>query len=191
MRWPTLFALTLCVLATAGCERFMHSQPKFRPLEKTEFFRDHNSSRPIVEDTIPQGHLQLDQKYLTGEANGEHAMSFPFPITMKVLEQGRDRFDIFCAPCHGLEGDGRGMVPRLGFKQPPSYHTDRLRAAPPGHFVHVMTYGYGVMFDYRDRLTPEERWAVAAYIRALQLSHNARITDVPNDERGRLLKGSS
>lgn len=181
----TITALALA-LASLGCRLDMHDQPRFKPLHSTSFFADASSARPLVAGTIAQGELREDELFYTGKINGEPADQFPFPVTKSVVARGRERFEIYCSPCHGRLGDGNGMVPARGFRHPPSYHIDRLRQAPAGHFFDVITNGQGAMADYAARVTPRDRWAIAAYIRALQLSQNATVADVPESERSRL-----
>jgi mono/diheme cytochrome c family protein len=135
---------------------------------------------------IARGDLEADQKFYTGKIGTNDIEAIPVPVTMALLRRGQDRFDIYCAPCHGRGGDGNGMVVQRGFPAPPTYHQDRLRQAPIGHFFAVMTHGYGVMYSYAQRVPPSDRWAIAAYIRALQLSHDARLQDVPPDEQAKL-----
>ncbi len=165
----------------------MHVQPKYKPLAPTSFFDDGRSERPVVPGTVARGHLQIDEQLYTGKANGALAETFPFPITREDLARGRERFNIFCSPCHGRLGDGQGMIVQRGFPPPPSYHQDRLRQAPVGHFFDVITNGYGRMYSYASRVSPQDRWRIIAYIRALQLSQHATINDVPEEERGRLM----
>jgi mono/diheme cytochrome c family protein len=129
------------------------------------------------------GHVRAD---LSSSSPPPALATNPLPLTLTTLARGRDRFDVYCAPCHSIVGDGDGMVVRRGFPRPPSYHTDRLRKAPDAHFYSVITNGYGVMYAYADRVSPADRWAIVAYIRALQLSQNARIGDVPADRRADL-----
>ncbi|MDW8167442.1 MAG: cytochrome c [Acidobacteriota bacterium] len=131
----------------------------------------------------------MDEHLYTGKVRGQLAETFPFPITRSILERGRERYDIFCAPCHGRDGYGEGMIVQRGFRQPSSFHTDRLRQAPVGYFFDVITNGFGTMYSYASRIPPEDRWAIVAYIRALQLSQNARLQDVPPAERRRLTEG--
>ncbi len=164
----------------------MEVQPKYKPLEPSAFFDDDRSARPAIPDTVARGHLRTDELLYTGRLNGALADSFPFPVTRKDLERGRERYNIYCTPCHGLSGDGQGMIVARGFPAPPSYHIDRLRKAPAGHFFDVMTNGYGRMFSYASRVNPEDRWRIAAYIRALQLSQWAPIEDVPESARKQL-----
>ena len=179
-------ALALVVFVT-GCRRDMFNQPYSKPLRKSDFFQDnHMASRPIVPHTVARGQLQADQAFYTGMVGSNLVADFPFPVTREVLERGRERFEIYCAVCHGRTGEGNGMVVQRGFPPPPSYHIDRLRQAPVGHFFDVMTHGYGVMYSYAERVEPRDRWAIAAYIRALQLSHDAKLTDVPPDQRAQL-----
>jgi len=170
----------------AACHTDMIDQPKFRPLEESDFFKDGNSSRPIPADTVARGHLRLDTPLNTGWSGGAPVEAIPIPVTSELLRRGREQFDIFCSPCHGRLGDGKGMIVERGFKPPPSYHIDRLREAPAGHFFDVITNGFGAMYDYRERISPEDRWAIIAYIRALQLSRHAPLADAPPDEARRL-----
>jgi mono/diheme cytochrome c family protein len=175
----------LCVSAT-GCRQDMHDQPKYIPLRESTFFGDARSARPLVPDTVARGQLREDTLLYTGKANGADATMFPFRVDANVMTRGRQRFEIFCSPCHGRTGMGDGMVVRRGYRRPPSYHDDRLRAAPVGHFFDVMTNGFGAMPDYAEQIGVRDRWAIAAYIRALQLSEHATIADVPAAERGKL-----
>jgi mono/diheme cytochrome c family protein len=169
-----------------GCRQDMHVQPRYEPLGSTNFFNDGRAARPPVPGTIARGHLRIDEHLYAGMNNGVPVDTFPFPITRKDLERGQERYNIYCAPCHGPTGNGRGMIVQRGFPEPPSYHLDRLRNAPVGHFFDVMTNGYGTMYSYADRVSPEDRWRIAAYIRALQLSERATINDVPEKERTKL-----
>jgi cytochrome c553 len=164
----------------------MHDQPKYIPLRQSTFFADNRSARPPVPGTVARGQLHDDSLLYTGKINGADATTFPFPIDLNVMARGRERFDIYCSPCHGRTGQGDGMVVRRGYRRPPTYHQDRLREAPVGHFFDVMTNGFGAMPDYAAQVKVEDRWAIAAYIRALQLSEHATIADVPPAERERL-----
>jgi mono/diheme cytochrome c family protein len=166
----------------------MKVQPRYDPLASSDFFEDGRSARPVVPGTIARGQLRADTKFYRGTENGEPVSTIPVPVTRQLLELGRERYNIFCSPCHGLLGDGQGMVVQRGFRQPPSFHIDRLREVPIGHFFVVETNGFGVMASYASRVRPEERWAIAGYIRALQLSQAAKLTDLPAEERERLLK---
>jgi cytochrome c553 len=171
----------------AGCRRDMFNQPFSKPLEASDFFRDNGmASRPLVPFTVARGHLNEDEAFFTGKIGTNLVEDFPYPITKPVLERGRERFEIYCAPCHGRTGEGNGMIVQRGFPVPPSYHIDRLRQAPAGHFVDVITEGYGIMYSYAERVEPTDRWAIAAYIRALQLSQGATLADVPAEERRKL-----
>lgn len=181
-------ATPMLAMLLAGCRLDMHVQPKYRPLDPSPFFADERSARAPVPDTVARGHLRIDDHLYTGKVNGALADSFPFPITRRDLDRGRERFEIFCSPCHGRLGYGNGMIVQRGFSAPPSYHTDRLRQAPLGHFFGVITNGYGRMFSYAARVSVEDRWRIAAYIRALQLSQHATLGDVPESERGKLSK---
>ena len=164
----------------------MHEQPKYLPYEPTTFFDDGRSERPVVPGTVARGHLHLDELLYTGKENGVFANKFPFPITRADLERGRQRYNIYCTPCHDYTGSGRGIVVQRGFPPPPSYHIDRLRQAPVGQFFDVMTNGDGSMYSYASRIEPEDRWRIAAYIRVLQLSEHSTVQDVPESERQKL-----
>jgi hypothetical protein len=176
----------LLAFALAGCRLDMHIQPKYLPYEPTTFFGDGRSEREPVPGTVARGQLRLDDLLFTGMENGAESNRFPFPITKDDLERGRERFNIYCTPCHDYTGSGNGMIVQRGFPHPPSFHTDRLRAAPVGHFFGVMTNGFGAMYSYADRVDVGDRWRIAAYIRVLQLSRNATIDDVPEADQARL-----
>jgi mono/diheme cytochrome c family protein len=164
----------------------MHDQPKFKPLARNAFYEDHRSARPRVPGTVARGHLREDDALHTGKVGGAAVKDLPLPLTAELLRRGRERYEAFCAPCHGRTGRGDGMVTQRGFKKPSSYHVDRLREMPVGYYYDVITNGFGAMSDYSAQITVEDRWAVVAYVRALQLSQNARFEDVPADRRGEL-----
>lgn len=172
--WAALGA-AVALLVAAGCTQDMADQPRYEALEPTSFFDDGAASRHPPVGTIAQGYLREDEHLYRGRVNGQLASEFPaaLPVTEALLKRGRERFQIFCSPCHDQTGQGRGMVVQRGFPSPPSFHTDRLREAPVGHFFDVMTNGFGRMYDYSAQLSPEDRWAVAAYIRVLQISRHA------------------
>jgi mono/diheme cytochrome c family protein len=182
---PLLVVAGLAV-AAAGCRQDMHDQPRYKPLAASTFFADGRAARPLVPGTVARGQLRADTLLYTGQEDGKDATRFPFPVTADVMARGRERFNIFCSPCHGRTGQGDGMVVRRGFRRPPTYHSDRLRAAPVGHFFDVMTNGFGAMPSYATQVPVRDRWAIAAYIRALQLSEHATIADVPAAERTQL-----
>jgi len=187
--------LGLCLaalLVCAGCRQDMHVQPRYDPYEPTAFFGDGQSARLPVPDTVPRGGLTLGPEELlyTGKVQGKAGEAFPFAVTRQVVERGRERYDIFCAPCHGLGGDGDGMIVERGFRQPPSLHGDRLRSAAPGYFFEVITNGFGAMYGYGYRIEPRDRWAVIAYIRALQSSRRTPVDDLTEAERARLTGGA-
>ncbi|MGA3125596.1 MAG: cytochrome c [Candidatus Korobacteraceae bacterium] len=162
------------LLLLASCREDMHNQPKFIPLRENEFYADGRSARAPVEGTIARGQLEDDPLLYTGKVDGKEADQFPFAISEKDLARGRERFNIFCSPCHSQLGDGNGMVVQRGFKNPPSYYEPRLMKAPVGHFFNVMTNGWGAMGDYSAQIPVADRWRIAAYIRALQLSQAAK-----------------
>jgi mono/diheme cytochrome c family protein len=161
----------------------MHDQPKYKPLAATTFFDDGRAARPLVAGTVARGQLKMDQAFYEGRQGTELLTTFPFPVTKEILLRGRERFNIFCAPCHGQVGDGQGMVVQRGFRPPPSFHIDRLREAPAGHFYDAVTNGFGAMPSYASRINPTDRWAIVAYVRALQLSQHASPEDVPAERR--------
>lgn len=167
------------LLLLAGCRSDMQQQPYYRPLRESDFFADKRSARPLVEGTVARGDLRADTYFYTGKIGKDDGDYMPFPVTEQVLARGQQRFNIYCSPCHGEAGDGNGMIVQRGLKRPPSYHNERLRKAPIGYFFDVMTNGFGAMLDYSQQVTPEDRWAIAAYIRALQLSQGATRADVP------------
>ena len=180
MGQPRLFfaLILLAVLATAGCRNDMHDQPRFKPLAESDFYPDLRSERQPVEGTVARGEVREDAYFYTGMVGTNPGDYMPFPVTQEVLDRGRQRFDIYCTPCHGRVGDGNGMIAQRGFQHPPTYHSDRLRKAPLGYFFYVMTRGFGAMPDYAEQIPPRDRWAIVAYIRALQLSQNATQADV-------------
>lgn len=183
--------LAVVALMLFGCRLDMHLQPKYLPYQPTDFFGDGRSERPPVPGTVARGHLRIDELMFTGEENGVASNRFPFPITRADLERGRERYNIYCTPCHDYTGSGNGMIVQRGFPHPPSYHIQRLRDAPVGHFFEVMTNGFGAMYSYAARVTPQDRWRIAAYIRVLQLSQNATIQDVPDSDRQKLTQSST
>lgn len=181
-----LAATVLGCLVLAACSNRMQNQYRHKPLDSSPFFADGRSARPLVDGTVARGHLDEDEQLDTGKVNGKYATTFPFPVTQAVLQRGRERFNIFCAPCHDRTGHGRGMVVRRGFKAPASYHEQRVRDMPNGYFVDVMTQGFGVMPSYALQVPARDRWAITAYIRALQLSQNATVKALPAADRRKL-----
>jgi mono/diheme cytochrome c family protein len=191
-----LLALLGALVACAGCSQDMADQPRYEPLEACAMFADGQSSRPLVLGTVARGHLHTDVAFYEGKADGKDVATFPLDTvaeklrakgsdterTRQILLRGRERFNIFCSPCHGLVGAGNGMAVARGFPAPPSFHIPRLREAPPGHFYEVMTNGFGRMSDYADQVPPEDRWAIVAYVRALQLSQNAPVDRLPQQD---------
>lgn len=164
----------------------MHDQPKYIPLRESTFFRDDRSARPLVEGTVARGQLHDDELLYTGKVQGEDSPVFPFAVDAPVMARGQERFNIYCAPCHGRTGQGDGMIVRRGYRRPPSLHQDRLRDAPAGHFFDVITNGFGAMPDYAAQVRAEDRWAIVAYVRALQLSEHAALADVPAADRNKV-----
>jgi len=173
----------LTVLALAGCRQDMQDQPRFKPLAESDFYPDLCSARPPVDGTVARGQLHEDSYLYTGKFGNNPGDYMPFPVTVDVLARGRERFNIYCSPCHSRLGDGNGMIVQRGFRAPPSYHTERLRKAPLGYFFDVMTNGFGAMPEYATQVPPRDRWCIVAYIRALQLSQQATMSDVPSGQK--------
>jgi len=178
-----LILAAMMVLLLAGCRADMQNQPYERPLSENTMYADKRSARPLVEGTVPRGFERADTYYYTGKIGNEDGNYMPFPVAAEVLQRGQQRYNIYCSPCHGETGEGNGMIVQRGLKHPPSYYSERLRKAPIGYFFDVMTNGFGVMLDYSQQISPEDRWAIAAYIRALQLSQGATRADVPAGQR--------
>ena len=174
---PGRALLVLGLLTAVACRQAMEDQPRYEPLEASTFFADGRSARPLLPGTVARGHL--DDTAAPGDAP-------PFPVTREVLDRGEERYDIFCSPCHDRVGTGDGIVVRRGYTRPPSFHIDRLREAPAGHFFEVMTQGFGAMPNYAAQVPVRDRWAISAYIRALQRSQHAALADVPAGVRGAL-----
>ena len=166
----------------------MHNQPKYRALRASTFFADGSSARPIVEGTIARGALAEDTAFFTGKVGNADVKELPFPVDQQALDRGEERYNIFCTPCHDRTGSGRGVVVQRGYKQPPSFHIDRLRQVEDGHYFDVMTNGFGAMPDYKVQISPRDRWNIVAYIRALQLSQHAAAGDVPGGDPTKLAK---
>jgi len=190
MRNRSSLLVAACLLAVSGCNytlrQDMANQPRQNPLSPSDFFQDGRSERPILDNTVVRGSIENDTLAVPKESN-----AFPLPVTMELLERGQDRYGIFCSPCHGLQGDGQGMVTLRGMKHPPTYHQDRLRNVPNGYLYDVITNGFGAMNGYSAQLVPKDRWAVVAYVRALQVSRNAHAADLPAEVREKLMAGGS
>jgi mono/diheme cytochrome c family protein len=178
--------LLLSLVGGAACRQDMHDQPKYLPLREATFFNDNRSARAVVEGTVAQGQLHEDTLLYSGRLNGAESTVFPFPVDDKVMARGRERFDIFCSPCHGRTGAGDGMVVRRGFRQPLPYRDDRLKNRTVGYLFDVITNGVGAMPPYSPQIAALDRWAIIAYVRALQLSESATVADVPQAERDKM-----
>ena len=177
-----VLAIALLALLLSACQNNMRNQPRYKPLARSEFFPDGMASRPIPPNTIPQSlELQEGPFYTGRDEAGQLVQQIPVSLTLQILERGQERYDIFCSPCHGFVGDGQGMIVQRGFAAPPSFNTDRLRQTPAGHYFDVITNGFGQMYAYAYRIEPADRWAIVAYIRALQLSQNIQQQDLPPD----------
>ncbi len=175
-----------CLLLLVACHQDMYNQPKYQPLDPSTFFADGRASRPPVNGSVAVGQIRTDEHFYTGIVDGREVETMPFPVTISVLERGRSQFNVYCAPCHGATGAGNGMAVQRGAIVAANFHDQRLIDAPIGHFYNVMTNGYRYMYPYASRITPEDRWNIAAYIRALQLSQNATLEDVPLELRSSL-----
>jgi len=190
MNSKSLLLAVLCLVVTGGCgetlRQDMANQPRQNPLSPASFFQDDRSARPIIDNTVVRGSIAEDSLFVPKDSN-----TFPLPLTKELLTRGQDRYTIFCSPCHGLQGDGQGMVTMRGMKHPPTYHQDRLRNEPNGYFFDVITYGFGAMNGYSAQLEPKDRWAIVAYVRALQLSRDAHVGELPAHLREKLMAGGS
>jgi Cytochrome C oxidase, cbb3-type, subunit III len=188
---PWLYgSVALIILVTmSGCVQQMASQPHLRPLERSAFFEHGQASRPLVPGTVPSGYTRENVRLEESTDYDPNSQEMPFPLTREVMERGHERFDIYCAACHARTGTGDGPVVLRGFSHPPSFHTDALRAAPLGHFYDVMTKGFGAMPSYAVQIPPRDRWAIAAYIRALQLSQHATVDDIAAEYKGQFEQG--
>src|SRR5438045_5638638 len=185
-----LFLLSaFCLLS--GCRQKMSNQPRYDPLEASDFFADGMSARPRIAGTVARGELSTDPFLETGKIGGADGDGFPLPVNAELLDRGEQRFNIYCTPCHGRLGDGNGMIPSRGFRHPPSFHSETLRNAKTGHYFDVITNGFGARPPYAVQVGPRDRWAIIAYIRALQLSQNATPADVPADKRAALANGGA
>ena len=185
-RLGRLIGASALLLTVAACRQDMHDQPKYRGLRGSDFFANGQSARPLVANTIARGHLNEDRLLMTGKDGAGNTTVFPIPVTDQVMARGQERFNIYCSPCHGQTGMGDGMIVRRGFRRPPSFTEERLRNAPLGHFYDVITNGLGVMPDYQTQVPVNDRWAIVAYVRALQLSAYAPLDVVPAADRGKL-----
>ena len=183
MSFVAVLIVAAAAAGSSGCRQDMHDQPKYIPLRQSSFFGDDRSARPLVPGTVARGTLHADALLQTGKADGKDSTVFPFAVDTRVMERGRERFNIYCSPCHGRTGQGDGMIVRRGFRRPPSFHQDRLRTAPVGQLFDVITNGFGAMPDYAAQIAPADRWAIIAYVRALQLSEHATVADVPAERR--------
>jgi mono/diheme cytochrome c family protein len=178
-------ALLLCA---AACRNEMYDQAKGKALSESDFFANGQTARPLPPDTVARGYLREDKAMYAGlGTDGKFVADLPVKLTRELMERGHERFDIFCSPCHGRQGDGMGMIVQRGFKQPPSFHIDRLRQQPIGYFFDVMTQGFGQMSSYAVQVPPEDRWAIAAYLRALQLSQHANMNELAPDDREKVV----
>lgn len=171
-------AVLAILLAAGGCHLDMQDQPRYAPLTANPFYRDSSSARKLPEGVVARGQARTDELLYSGRVNGRFATVFPFEITGPVLHRGQDRFNTFCSPCHGRLGDGNGMIVQRGFPRPRSFHNDTLRAEPPGYFFDVITNGFGRMYSYSASVNVRDRWAIVAYIRALQLSRRVPVSEL-------------
>jgi hypothetical protein len=193
LRTSTRLALLLSAAAfmffASGCEYLhqdMGNQPKNKALSPSDFFQDGRSERPLIENTVARGSLANDELFVPKESS-----AFPLPVNMKLLERGEERYKIYCTPCHGIQGDGNGMVAMRGMKHPPSYFDAQVRKETNGYYYDVVSNGFGAMLGYSAQIPPSDRWAIIAYVRALQLSRNAPVSELPADLRNKLNSGGS
>lgn len=177
-----LFTAAVAALALSGCMRDMQDQPKYKNLRGSELFADGMAARQQTEGTVAQGQLRRDPAFYEGKIDGKFVETFPLPVDRPLLERGRERYEIFCGVCHGRTGEGDGLVVQRGFPAPPSYHIDRLREAPAGYFYDVITNGFGRMYSYAAEIEPRDRWAITAYVRALQRSQMTESSELTKSE---------
>jgi mono/diheme cytochrome c family protein len=185
------FCVLFVAIALAGCRTEMYDQPRYEPYEASDFYDDGTSARPTIAGTVPRDDPRerggaSSELFNTGKIGDKIAVEIPFAVDRSVLDRGQERFRIFCTPCHSELGDGRGMIVRRGFNPPPSFHSAEVKNQPVGHYFDVMTRGHGTMYSYASRIPPHDRWAIAAYIRALQLSQHAVAADLTDDDRRQL-----
>ena len=179
--------LVLTAMTAVGCRQDMHDQPRHEPLEATTFFEDRRASRPPIEGTVARGQLRTDDHLYTGRVHGKLVDAFPFSVTEDLMHRGRERFGVYCMPCHDATGSGNGIVMQRGFRPlPPSFHNETMRSKTVGHYFDVITNGFGAMYAQGDKVSPRDRWAIIAYIRALYLCRNATLEDVPESPRAEL-----
>jgi mono/diheme cytochrome c family protein len=191
VRALALAAACAALAGAAACRQDMHDAPRFKPLQENPFYEDGRASRPIPAGTVARGFLKDDDVFYTGMQNGAPVEKIPMPLTDAVVQRGQERYNIYCSPCHGVAGDGDGMIVKRGYKRPTSYHDPRLRNERAGYFFDVMTRGFGQMPDYAAQVAPKDRWAIVAYIRALQLSQHASVGDLNPEEKARLDRGET
>jgi mono/diheme cytochrome c family protein len=178
--------LAIAVVVVVGCRQDMHDQPRYKPYAKSDFFGDARSARPQVEDTVARGQLRDDARLYAGKEGAQPVAEIPLKVTINLVRRGQERYRIYCTPCHGQLGRGDGMVVQRGYRRPPSFHIDRLRQERAGYFFDVITNGFGAMPDYAAQIAPEDRWAVIAYLRVLQLSQSAKLDDLAPEQRAAL-----
>jgi mono/diheme cytochrome c family protein len=179
-------AVLASAVLVAGCRQDMHDTPRYESFEANANMADGRASRELPAGTVARGQLRDDEHFYTGKVNGEFVAEFPFQVSATDMARGQDRYTVYCTPCHGQLGDGKGMVVQRGLRQAATYHQDRLRTVAPGYLYDVISNGFGAMQGYAEQVPPRDRWLIAAYIRALQLSQNAKVDDVPAADRGRL-----
>ena len=181
-----LLVASTVLLAVSGCRQDMHNQPKYVPYRSSEFFQDGLSERQQLVNTVARGELREDAYLYTGKVGTKEGDRFPFPITQAVMERGRERYDIYCSPCHSRVGDGNGMIVKRGYRQAANFHDQKYATQTVGHYYDVISHGSGAMPDYAAQIEPADRWAIVAYIRALQYAQNGTMADVPADQRGQM-----
>lgn len=182
----TCFLVGGLVVFVSACRQDMHNQPKYVPYRSSEFFKDGLSERQQVVGTVARDELHEDTYFYSGKVNGKEGDVFPFPITEAIMERGRERFDIYCSPCHSRVGDGNGMIVKRGYRQAINFHDPKVVSETVGHYYDIISHGFGAMPDYAAQIAPPDRWAIAAYIRALQYAQNGTMADVPSGQRNGL-----
>lgn len=185
----------LGLFVVSGCDRQgnfspvdMWNRSRYKPYEEANFYPDRSSSRAMPVNTVARGQLKTDEPLHYGTQNGRYVTRNPIKVDIETVQRGQERYNIYCQPCHGQGGYGDGMIVKRGFSPPPSYHIARLRQAPDGHMYDVITNGYGAMYSYASRVPVQDRWAIVAYIRALQKSQEAKLSDIPAKEREYLMR---
>jgi len=181
---PNVIFVVLLVLGVSACRQDMHDAPRYEAYEANSFYADGRASRETPDGTVARGWERADDLFYTGrDSAGEPSEQIPMPVTAQDMQRGRDRYNVYCTPCHGILGDGQGMVVQRGLKRAATYHDERLRGVKVGYLYDVVTNGFGAMQGYAEQIPARDRWLIVAYVRALQLSQHAQVAEVPSDKR--------